>query len=165
MSVAVTAAGPAPEQAGPTADAVQLVLAQTAFLMYEQGNSQAVALLTDVEDAELLSGNRLGDGVEAVLIVPPHVLAGFEPASRVLGLGTRLAADLNRFLDAWREPVSRIPLWLHRRHRDSQDWSRHGGPMSCAAPPARRFPPGRPPPTLPMRGADIVIRCERGTDG
>jgi hypothetical protein len=77
MSVAVTAVGPAPEQAGPTADAVQLGLAQTTFLMYEQGNSQAAALLTDVEDAELVSGNRLGDGVEAVLIMLSYVLAGF----------------------------------------------------------------------------------------
>ncbi|MFI7876119.1 MULTISPECIES: hypothetical protein [Streptomyces] len=77
VSVAVTAADPAPQKPGPTADTAHLVVAQTAFLMLEQGNSQAAALLTDVEDVELVPGNRFGDWEDAVLIVPPYLVPRF----------------------------------------------------------------------------------------
>lgn len=77
VSVALTAADPLPEPAGPATPALQLVLAQTAFLMYEQGNSRAAALLADVEDVELVPGNRFGDWEDAVLIVPPYLVPRF----------------------------------------------------------------------------------------
>ncbi|MEU6527268.1 hypothetical protein ABZ892_31680 [Streptomyces sp. NPDC046924] len=56
---------------------LHLVLAQTAFLMHEQGNNQAAALLADVEDVELVPGNRFGDWQDAVLIVPPYLVPRF----------------------------------------------------------------------------------------
>jgi hypothetical protein len=77
VSVAVTPSEPTPQRPGPTTDTLHLVLAQTAFLMHEQGNSQAAALLTDVEDVELVPGNRFGDWEDAVLIVPPYLVPRF----------------------------------------------------------------------------------------
>lgn len=76
VSVAVTTseASEATEASTPT---LHLVLAQTAFLMHEQGNSQAAALLADVEDVELVPGNRFGDWQDAVLIVPPYLVPRF----------------------------------------------------------------------------------------
>lgn len=79
VSVAVTApeASASTVQAEPTTPTLHLILAQTAFLMHGQGNSQAAALLTDVEDVELVPGNRFGDWQEAVLIVPPYLVPRF----------------------------------------------------------------------------------------
>ncbi|MGI3202479.1 hypothetical protein ACRJ4W_37195 [Streptomyces sp. GLT-R25] len=45
--------------------------------MHEQGNNQAAALLADVEDVELVPGNRFGDWQDAVLIVPPYLVPRF----------------------------------------------------------------------------------------
>ncbi|QCD53514.1 hypothetical protein [Streptomyces hawaiiensis] len=77
VSVAVTTADPSPQPGESAASTLQLVLAQTAFLMYEQGNSRAAALLSDVEDVELVPGNRFGDWEDAVLIVPPYLVPRF----------------------------------------------------------------------------------------
>ncbi|MYT28118.1 MULTISPECIES: hypothetical protein [unclassified Streptomyces] len=56
---------------------LMLVLAQTAHLLHEQGNNQAAALLLDVEDVEIVPGNRFGDWQDAVLIVPPYLVSRF----------------------------------------------------------------------------------------
>ncbi|MFE5097394.1 hypothetical protein ACFRCI_45750 [Streptomyces sp. NPDC056638] len=77
VSVAVTTPESSPEPSEAPAPTLHLVLAQTAFLMHEQGNSQAAALLADVEDVELVPGNRFGDWQEAVLIVPPYLVPRF----------------------------------------------------------------------------------------
>lgn len=53
------------------------VLAQTAHLLHEQGNNQAAALLLDVDDVEIVPGNRFGDWQDAVLIVPPYLVSRF----------------------------------------------------------------------------------------
>ncbi|MFK4152905.1 hypothetical protein ACI2LV_13105 [Streptomyces fungicidicus] len=77
VSVAVTAPEPSPQTAERATDTLHRVLGQTAFLMHEQGHSQAAALLTDVEDVELVPGNRFGDWEDAVLIVPPYLVPRF----------------------------------------------------------------------------------------
>jgi hypothetical protein len=77
VSVAVTTSDASSGPSESPAPALQLVLAQTAFLMHEQGNSQAAALLADVEDVELVPGNRFGDWQEAILIVPAYLVARF----------------------------------------------------------------------------------------
>lgn len=77
VSVAVTAPDTSPEPAEASTPILQLILAQTAFLMYEQGNSRAAALLTDVEDVELVPGNRFGDRRDVIFIVPLYLVARF----------------------------------------------------------------------------------------
>ncbi|MFE4422021.1 hypothetical protein [Streptomyces sp. NPDC056817] len=79
VSVAVTApeSSALPNPAETTTPTLHLVLAQTAFLMHEQGNNQAAALLSDVEEVELVPGNRFGDWQDAVLIVPPYLVPRF----------------------------------------------------------------------------------------
>ncbi|MFJ4952984.1 hypothetical protein [Streptomyces sp. NPDC088760] len=77
VSVAVTTSDASSDTTQAPAPTLQLVLAQTAFLIHEQGNSQAAALLADVEDVELVPGNRFGDWQDAVLIVPPYLVARF----------------------------------------------------------------------------------------
>ncbi|WP_438453112.1 hypothetical protein [Streptomyces asiaticus] len=79
VSVAVTApeASASSEMSEATTPTLHLVLAQAAFLMHEQGNNQAAALLTDVEDVELAPGNQFGDWQDAVLIVPPYLVPRF----------------------------------------------------------------------------------------
>jgi hypothetical protein len=77
VSVAVTTPQAPSETADASTPTLHLVLAQTAFLMHEQGNSQAAALLTDVEDVELVPGNRFEDWQDAVLIVPPYLVPRF----------------------------------------------------------------------------------------
>ncbi|XDO64602.1 hypothetical protein HEP84_58450 [Streptomyces sp. RLB1-33] len=44
--------------------------------MHEKSNNQSAALLADVEDVELVPGNRFGDWQDAVLIVPPYLSPG-----------------------------------------------------------------------------------------
>ncbi|AZM51195.1 hypothetical protein DMA15_00125 [Streptomyces sp. WAC 01529] len=56
-----------------------LVLAQTAFLLYEDGNSQAAALLADVEDIEHVPSDRSEEGEDVALIVPLYLVARFTP--------------------------------------------------------------------------------------
>ncbi|MEU6324932.1 hypothetical protein [Streptomyces sp. NPDC047009] len=77
VSVAVTPPDPSPQLVEAATSTLHLVLAQTAFLMHEQGNNQAAALLVDVEDVELVPGNRFGDWEDAVLIVPPYLVPRF----------------------------------------------------------------------------------------
>lgn len=77
VSVAVTTSETSSEPTEAATHALRRVLAQTAFLMHEQGNSQAAALLADVEDVELVPGNRFGDWQDAVLIVPPYLVPRF----------------------------------------------------------------------------------------
>lgn len=48
--------------------------------MHEQGNPQAAALPADVDDVELVPGNRFGDWQDAVLIVPPYLVPRFTEA-------------------------------------------------------------------------------------
>ncbi len=76
-SDAVTTSEAPAESAEGSTSTLHLVLAQTAFLMHEQGNNQAAALLADVEDIELVPGNRFGDWQDAVLIVPPYLVPRF----------------------------------------------------------------------------------------
>jgi hypothetical protein len=77
VSVAVTATESSPGTAESASDTLHRVLGQTAFLMHEQGHSQGAALLADVEDVQLVSGNRFGDWEDAVLIVPPYLVPRF----------------------------------------------------------------------------------------
>ncbi|MCX5316105.1 hypothetical protein [Streptomyces sp. NBC_00154] len=77
VSVAVTASDSLPQAAEAVTSDLQRVLAQTAFLMHEQGHVQAAALLADVEGVELVPGNRFGDWDDAVLIVPPYLVPRF----------------------------------------------------------------------------------------
>jgi hypothetical protein len=77
VSVAVTTFEASSETAEASTPTLHLTLAQTAFLMHEQGNNQAAALLADVEDVELVPGNRFGDWQDAVLIVPPYLVPRF----------------------------------------------------------------------------------------
>ncbi|MDX3847857.1 hypothetical protein [Streptomyces europaeiscabiei] len=53
------------------------VLAQTAFLLYEDGNSQAAALLADVEDIEHVPSDLSEEGEDVALIVPLYLVARF----------------------------------------------------------------------------------------
>ncbi|MGX1886579.1 hypothetical protein [Streptomyces sp. NPDC055287] len=76
VSVAVTTSE-ASGQFATSTPPLHLVLAQTAFLMHEQGNSQAAALLADVEDVELAPDSRFGDLQDAVLIMPPYLVPRF----------------------------------------------------------------------------------------
>ncbi|MFC5663566.1 hypothetical protein ACFP3U_11305 [Kitasatospora misakiensis] len=80
-----TASTLAIELAGPSAQpsaspAMERILAQTAFLMHEQGKSQAAALLLDVEAVELVPGNSFGDYEEAQLVVPSFLVPRFTEA-------------------------------------------------------------------------------------
>lgn len=77
LSVAVTAPAPSPQPNEPATSTLHRVLGQTAFLMHEQGNNRAAALLADVEDVELVPKNRSGDREAAVLIVPPYLVPRF----------------------------------------------------------------------------------------
>ncbi|WP_406485916.1 hypothetical protein [Streptomyces phaeochromogenes] len=77
VSVAVTTSETSSQTTEASTPTLHLVLAQTAFLMHEQGNNQAAALLADVEDVELVPGNRFGDWQDAVLIVPPYLVPRF----------------------------------------------------------------------------------------
>ncbi|GGZ92440.1 hypothetical protein GCM10010389_33870 [Streptomyces echinoruber] len=77
MSVAVTTSESSSEATKASTPTLHLVLAQTAFFMHEQGHNQAAALLADVEDVELVPGNRFGDWQDAVLIVPPYLVPRF----------------------------------------------------------------------------------------
>lgn len=81
MKEHVTAAGKSFETSREPTEAsqptLQLVLAQTAFLLYEQGNSQAAALLADVEDVELVAGKRFGNVQDAALIMPAYLVPRF----------------------------------------------------------------------------------------
>ncbi|WP_329347191.1 hypothetical protein OG226_51175 [Streptomyces sp. NBC_01261] len=72
---AATAALP-PRPAASAVSTLHRVLGQTAFLMYEQGNSEAAALLADVGNVELIPGNCSG-GWAAVLIVSPYLVPRF----------------------------------------------------------------------------------------
>ncbi|GAA2463996.1 hypothetical protein GCM10023100_78400 [Actinocorallia cavernae] len=73
---AATAALP-PWPAVSAASTLHRVLGQTAFLMHEQGNSEAAALLADVGNVELMPGNRSGERADAVLIVSPYLVPRF----------------------------------------------------------------------------------------
>jgi hypothetical protein len=73
---AATAALP-PRPAVSAASTLHRVLGQTAFLMHEQGNSEAAALLADVGNVELMPGNRSGERADAVLIVSPYLVPRF----------------------------------------------------------------------------------------
>ncbi|MFD0272363.1 hypothetical protein ACFVHB_00445 [Kitasatospora sp. NPDC127111] len=64
----------------PLSPQMEKILAQTAFLMHEQGKSQAAALLLDVEGVELAPGNSFGDYEEAHLVVPPFLVPRFTDA-------------------------------------------------------------------------------------
>ncbi|MFF5985387.1 hypothetical protein ACFY78_41820 [Streptomyces olindensis] len=77
VPVAVTTSESSSEATKASTPTLHLVLAQTAFLMHEQGHSQAAALLADVEDVELVPGNRFGDWQDAILIVPPYLVPRF----------------------------------------------------------------------------------------
>ncbi|WNO62408.1 hypothetical protein RPQ02_40210 [Streptomyces sp. AM2-3-1] len=77
VSVAVTTPEPPSQPTEPATTTLHRVLGQTAFLMHEQGDSRAAALLADVEDVELVPGNRFGDWENAVLIVPPYLVPRF----------------------------------------------------------------------------------------
>ncbi|MFG2134767.1 hypothetical protein ACGFNV_44435 [Streptomyces sp. NPDC048751] len=74
-SVPATDTPPEPDE---TLTAIlHLVLAQTAFLLHEDGNSQAAALLTDVEDIEHLPSDRSEEGDDVAFIVPLYLVARF----------------------------------------------------------------------------------------
>ncbi|MEV6946797.1 hypothetical protein AB0N07_33480 [Streptomyces sp. NPDC051172] len=118
-----TAALP-PRPAVSAASTLHRVLGQTAFLMYEQGNSQAAALLTDVGSVELMPGNHSGERADAVLIVSPclvpqftdEVLAAIRPVFvHVAGRhglqvdGISAAPALPEIGDDWR-PILRAKL-------------------------------------------------------
>ncbi|MEU9386719.1 hypothetical protein AB0D38_39780 [Streptomyces sp. NPDC048279] len=75
--VHVPAAAPLPRPAVSAASTLHRVLGQTAFLMHEQGNSRAAALLTGVGNVELVPGNQPGERADAVLIVPPYLVPRF----------------------------------------------------------------------------------------
>ncbi|MCC9711638.1 hypothetical protein E4N62_44395 [Streptomyces sp. MNU76] len=78
VSVAVTAPDPALQPGEPATSTLHRVLGQTAFLMHEQGNNQAAALLADVGNVELGGpGHRSGHSVDAVLIVPAYLVPRF----------------------------------------------------------------------------------------
>ncbi|MFJ6530360.1 hypothetical protein ACIQMZ_34530 [Streptomyces longwoodensis] len=77
VSVAVTAAETSNNSIAAATHTLHRILAQTAFLIHEQGNNQAAELLADVEDVELVPGNRFGDWQDAVLIVPPYLVPRF----------------------------------------------------------------------------------------
>ncbi|MFD8779217.1 hypothetical protein [Streptomyces sp. NPDC059916] len=53
------------------------VLAQTAFLLYEDGMSQAAALLADVEDIEHVPSDRSEQDEDVALIVPLYLVGRF----------------------------------------------------------------------------------------
>ncbi|MET9894406.1 hypothetical protein ABZZ47_30150 [Streptomyces sp. NPDC006465] len=75
--VAVTAPVPSLQLDAPVISTLHRVLAQTAFLMHEQGNNRAAALLAKVEDVELAPKSRSEDREAAVLIVPSHLVPRF----------------------------------------------------------------------------------------
>ncbi|MFB7575180.1 hypothetical protein [Streptomyces sp. NPDC056165] len=77
LPVAVTAPNLSSQPDEPATSTLHRVLGQTAFLMHEQGNNRAAALLTDVEDVELVPKNRSGDRETAVLIVPAYLVPRF----------------------------------------------------------------------------------------
>lgn len=77
VSVAVTASDPSLQPGEPATSTLHRVLGQTAFLMHEQGNNRAAALLADVGDVELCPGHRSGHSVDAVLIVPACLVPRF----------------------------------------------------------------------------------------
>ncbi|MFJ3616291.1 hypothetical protein [Streptomyces hydrogenans] len=56
---------------------LQRVLGQTAFLVHEQGDDQAAALLGSVEDVELRTKDHPGQGHEALLITPSPLVPRF----------------------------------------------------------------------------------------
>ncbi|MFJ2162847.1 hypothetical protein [Streptomyces sp. NPDC087856] len=114
---AATAALP-PRPAASAASTLHRVLGQTAFLMYEQGNSEAAALLADVGNVELIPDNRSGGRADAVLIVSPYrvpqftdeVLAAIQPVFvHVAGRhglqvdGVSAALALPEIGDDWRQ--------------------------------------------------------------
>ncbi|MET8205877.1 hypothetical protein ABZT51_07475 [Streptomyces sp. NPDC005373] len=80
----VHAPGAVPADTSPEPDEtlttiLHLVLAQTAFLLHEDGNSQAAALLADVEDIEHVPSGRSEEGEDVALIVPLYLVARFTP--------------------------------------------------------------------------------------
>ncbi|MFJ6523435.1 hypothetical protein ACIQJ4_34890 [Streptomyces filamentosus] len=56
---------------------LQQVLGQTAFLVHEQGDDQAAALLGAVEDVELRTKDHPGRGHEALLVAPSPLVPRF----------------------------------------------------------------------------------------
>ncbi|MEU2309352.1 hypothetical protein [Streptomyces misionensis] len=68
---------PSPQPDAPVTSTLHRMLGQTAFLMHEQGNDQAAALLADVGDVELVHSSKPGKQPDAVLIVPPYLVTRF----------------------------------------------------------------------------------------
>ncbi|MFF9143912.1 hypothetical protein ACF1BN_03475 [Streptomyces sp. NPDC014861] len=66
-----------PLQPEETMPPLQRVLGQTAFLAHEQGDDQAAALLGAVEDVELRTKDHPGQGHEALLVTPSHLVPRF----------------------------------------------------------------------------------------
>ncbi|WP_399136015.1 hypothetical protein Q3A86_36395 [Streptomyces sp. NBUA17] len=77
VSVAVTAPALSPQPPKQATLTLHRVLGQTAFLMHEQGNNQAAALLADVGNVELGPQNLSGHPQGAVLIVPAYLVPRF----------------------------------------------------------------------------------------
>lgn len=76
---AASATDTSPEPDEPLTSILHRILAQTAFLLYEDGNSQAAALLADVEDLEHFPGDRPEEGEDIALIVPLYLVGRFTP--------------------------------------------------------------------------------------
>ncbi|MEU6440883.1 hypothetical protein [Streptomyces sp. NPDC047046] len=64
-------------RAAVAASGLHRALGQTAFLMHARGENQATALLTEVEDVELVCGSRAAERADALLIVPPSLMPRF----------------------------------------------------------------------------------------
>ncbi|MFD5536329.1 hypothetical protein ACFWIJ_00345 [Streptomyces sp. NPDC127079] len=74
---AASATDTSPEPDEPLTGILHRILAQTAFLLYEDGNSQAAALLADVEDLEHFPSDRPEEGEDVALIVPLYLVGRF----------------------------------------------------------------------------------------
>jgi hypothetical protein len=103
----VPATDTSPEPDEPLTAILHLVLAQTAFLLYEGGNSQAAALLADVEDIEHFPSDRSEEGEDVALIVPLYLVARF--TQEVLGTIQPLLVHVAARHDLLVDNVTAIP--------------------------------------------------------
>ncbi|MGW4290735.1 hypothetical protein ACWEIK_27830 [Streptomyces sp. NPDC004673] len=77
LSAAATTSSDSASPNGPASPLLHRILGQTAFLMHEQGNNRAAALLADVTDVELAPDAPIGQAQNAVLITPPPLVPRF----------------------------------------------------------------------------------------
>lgn len=135
---AATAALP-PRPAASAVSTLHRVLGQTAFLMYEQGNSEAAALLADVGNVELIPGNCSGGGQPFSLCRP----ISFP------GSPTRSSQPFSRCSYTWRDgmacrSMASVPLLRFPRSVTT-------GGKSCRQSWTRRQPPSRRPRRTPRK--------------